>query len=105
MPQEFSDFEVVFQAVVVLLLKLPVLLYKLMVLHLLLCQSNLLSLSTAYSFTISFASPPTLSRVNNTTVAYSASITNCVADKPGVAAVGSTITAICVPALRLIRSQ
>ena len=47
MSQEFSDFEVVSQIIVVLFLKLPILLYKLLVLHLLLCQSNLLSLSTA----------------------------------------------------------
>lgn len=47
-PQELRDFEVVSQAVVVLVLKLPVLLYQLLVLHLLVCQCNLLSLSTAY---------------------------------------------------------
>lgn len=90
-PQEFRDFEVVSQAVVVLVLKLPVLLYQILVLHLLLCQRSLLSLSTAYH-SQGVACINTHVVVDNE-AAYSASITNCVADRPGVAAVGSAIVA------------
>ena len=100
MSQKFSDFEVVSQIIVVLFLKLPVLLYKLLILHLLFCQSNLLSLSTAYWIKDQLASSPALCRITASTVTYSASMTNCVADRPGVAAVGSTMTAACLQAIR-----